>query len=141
MITAEQIITEARTWKGTPFMGHVRVKGIGCDCVGLVVGVLMKLGAIPKDIALPAYTLGSGSHMEYSLVCGWIENSGLFTAEAPAQPGDIVGLKLGRVVHHVGIVTSEATFIHAVEKHGVIESRLDAPPWENRVKSIWRLKQ
>jgi cell wall-associated NlpC family hydrolase len=140
MITPQQIVTEAQSWNGTPFAGHVRVKGVGCDCVGMVSGVMIALGVISRDTSFPRYTLGSGSHREASLVSEWITQTGLFTLEQSAQPGDVIGLQLGRVIHHVGIVVSDVSFIHAVEGQGVIESRMDGKPWENRIKMIWRLK-
>ena len=136
----DKIVKEARSWKGTPFMGHVRLKGVGVDCVQLVAGVLINLGIIPRNVTLPTYTLGSGSHLESSLVSDWITQSGLFTVEQSTQPGDIIGMQLARVIHHVGIVTSDCEFIHAVEVSGVIESRLTDPPWGKRIKTIWRLK-
>ena len=30
-----QIVTQARTWIGTPFHHQARLKGKGCDCLGL----------------------------------------------------------------------------------------------------------
>jgi cell wall-associated NlpC family hydrolase len=39
-----KIITEARDWLGTPFKHQAKLKNIGCDCIGLVAGVLKNLG-------------------------------------------------------------------------------------------------
>lgn len=33
------VLDEARTWIGTPFRHQARVKGEGCDCTNLVIGV------------------------------------------------------------------------------------------------------
>ena len=34
-----RIIAEARGWIGTPYMHQASLKGIGCDCLGLLRGV------------------------------------------------------------------------------------------------------
>jgi cell wall-associated NlpC family hydrolase len=39
-----KIITEAREWLHTPFKHQAKLKNIGCDCIGLVAGVLENLG-------------------------------------------------------------------------------------------------
>ena len=38
------MVTQARTWLGTPFHHQARLKGKGCDCLGLIVGVVDELG-------------------------------------------------------------------------------------------------
>lgn len=39
-----RIVAEARSWQGTPFLEQASVKGRGCDCKGLVVGVAREIG-------------------------------------------------------------------------------------------------
>jgi hypothetical protein len=36
-------VQEARLWLGTPFCLHGRIKSVGCDCLGLIVGVAREL--------------------------------------------------------------------------------------------------
>jgi hypothetical protein len=36
MPTRAQIVTEARTWLGTPFHHQGRVRGVGVDCIGVI---------------------------------------------------------------------------------------------------------
>jgi NlpC/P60 family putative phage cell wall peptidase len=33
------ILEEARSWIGTPYQHQASLKGVGCDCIGLVRGV------------------------------------------------------------------------------------------------------
>lgn len=48
-----RIIAEARAWIGTPYRHQGSLKGVGCDCLGLVCGVWRALnGAEPE--ATPA---------------------------------------------------------------------------------------
>ena len=44
MTTREQIVAEARSWLGTRWHHQASVKGVGCDCAGLVIGVARSLG-------------------------------------------------------------------------------------------------
>lgn len=39
MTAAERALIEARTWLGTPYQHQSSLKGVGCDCLGLVRGV------------------------------------------------------------------------------------------------------
>src|SRR5579885_1122973 len=39
VVRRSDIIAEARSWIGTPYAHQASVKGIGCDCLGLVRGV------------------------------------------------------------------------------------------------------
>ncbi len=47
--TREQIVTEARSYLGTPFHHQARLKGVGVDCVGLIVGVAHALELSSAD--------------------------------------------------------------------------------------------
>jgi NlpC/P60 family putative phage cell wall peptidase len=44
MISREQIIAQARAWLGTRFQHQCSRRGIGVDCIGLIVGVGAELG-------------------------------------------------------------------------------------------------
>ena len=49
---AQDVVTLARSWIGTPYHNIMAVKGQGCDCLGLIRGVYAEmLGAEP--IAVP----------------------------------------------------------------------------------------
>lgn len=39
VISRAMIVIEARSWLGTPYRHQASVKGVGCDCLGLVRGV------------------------------------------------------------------------------------------------------
>jgi NlpC/P60 family putative phage cell wall peptidase len=55
MTTREQIVASARSWLGTPYHHQASVRGVGCDCLGLIRGLWRELlGAEPE--AMPAYT-------------------------------------------------------------------------------------
>jgi NlpC/P60 family putative phage cell wall peptidase len=43
MTTREQIVAAARGWLGTPYHHQASVKGVGCDCLGLIRGLWREL--------------------------------------------------------------------------------------------------
>ena len=45
------ILTEARSWIGTPYRHQASLKGIGCDCLGLLRGVWR--GVMGEEPELP----------------------------------------------------------------------------------------
>src|SRR5258708_27657203 len=54
LLTRAAIVVEARTWIGTRYCHQASVKGVGCDCLGLVRGVWrVCVGDEPE--AAPAY--------------------------------------------------------------------------------------
>lgn len=74
MPTPTEIITAARTWLGTPYHHQGRVKGVGVDCIGIIVGVAADLGFnIDKDTyrAYPRQPpRGKSMLHEFAAVCG-----------------------------------------------------------------------
>jgi NlpC/P60 family putative phage cell wall peptidase len=54
-ITPDLIVAEARSWIGTPYRHQASLKGVGCDCLGLVRGVWRALyGEEPER--MPPYS-------------------------------------------------------------------------------------
>ena len=43
-----EVVVEARTWLGTPFRHQGRIKNVGVDCLGLLVGVAAELNLKSK---------------------------------------------------------------------------------------------
>src|SRR2546422_11694159 len=55
LLTRSAIVAEARAWIGTPYRHQASLKGVGCDCLGLVRGVWRAVcGAEPEPV--PAYS-------------------------------------------------------------------------------------
>ena len=120
-------LAEARSWIGTPYRHQASVRGVGCDCLGLVRGVWRRLyGAEPEP--LPAYSPD------------WAERGGEETlleaarrrlVEIPietARAGDVLLFRMAREApaKHCGILSSvdgpEPRLIHAYWGRSVVES-------------------
>ena len=141
------LLSVAREWEGTPFHAHGRHKHVGVDCVWLVAEALRECG-LPVPERFPAYSVGAGSHLEASLVSAFVVDSGLFERVVQpsgisglldlARPGDVLGFKIGRVVHHVGIKLDGEHFLHARQPLGVSRDSLRGPVWARTLHDIWR---
>ncbi len=111
-----EIIATARSWIGTPYLHQANVKGVGCDCLGLVRGVYRALEGFDPEVP-PAYTRD------------WAETTGtetLLTAATrhltpvpviSARPGDVVVFRYRSHIpaKHCGILVTPETFVHASE--------------------------
>jgi cell wall-associated NlpC family hydrolase len=49
-MTREEIVAAARSYVGTPFHHQGRLKGVGIDCAGLLIGVARDLGLPHQDV-------------------------------------------------------------------------------------------
>jgi NlpC/P60 family putative phage cell wall peptidase len=137
-------VRAARSWIGTPYMHQASVKGVGCDCLGLLRGVWRDvLGAEPEVV--PAYTADwsepQGEEALHAAALRHMRPVGIGNIEA----GQILLFRMrdGAIAKHLGIVSSvapECRFIHAYTGHGVVESPLSRP-WRKRIAARFELSQ
>ena len=136
--TRADIGAEARTWLGTPYRHQASLKGVGCDCLGLVRGVWRAFyGAEPEP--MPAYTPD------------WAEAGGRETLAGAArrhlEPIDLADAGAGDVVlfrwrdglpaKHAGILVDASRFVHAHDGAAVAEAAL-SPWWRRRLALAFR---
>lgn len=126
-ITGDQIVAKAREYIGTRWTHKGRVKGVGVDCVGLLVGVFSELGLEVVD------NLEYSSGDEIELLNSCLAKHGV-KREGEAREGDVIvfrnTLSVGSqpMLNHVGIMTGEGSFIHSWSTPSamrVVETPLD----------------
>ncbi|WP_134725218.1 NlpC/P60 family protein [Paracoccus luteus] len=130
-------VEAARTWIGTPYVHQGSARGAGADCLGLVRGVWRAVHGTEPE-AVPAYTPDWGETGATELL--WsaaLRNLRPVAADAPEGPGEVLlfRMRAGAVAKHLGIragLGGAASFIHAYDRHGVVESPLSAP-WRARI--------
>ena len=139
----QQIVNAARTWIGTPYLHQASVKGVGCDCLGLLRGVWREvIGREPEPV--PAYTPDwAEPQMEERLHAAALRH--MQVAPAEILPGQVIlfRMRAGAIAKHIGIVSTGQTapyFIHAYTGHGVIESPL-SQPWRRRIAARFEISQ
>lgn len=136
--TRAAIVAEARAWIGTPYRHQASLKGVGCDCLGLVRGVWRDcIGDEPE--APPPYAPD------------WAEAKGDETLAAAALrhlvpivregfgAGDVLLFRWrdGFVAKHVAIASSGHAMVHAHDGAAVCEIAI-APWWRRRLAYAFR---
>lgn len=140
------IVAQARTWLGTPFHHQARLKGKGCDCLGLIVGVVDELGL--KDgngMRLAAYDEVTyskepdGAYLIQKLT-GLLEEVPTHQARA----GDLALFKVRENPQHLAILSDYEGglgMIHSfAPSRRVVEHRLD-DEWKSKMIKVFRWQQ
>lgn len=116
----------ARRWLGTPYQHQASLKGLGCDCLGLIRGVWReRFGAEPE--AVPAY---SPDWAEAGLEETLAHAGRRHLIEIPSlvfEEGDVLLFrwKPHLPAKHAGLATSRTSMIHAQESAAVCEVPLN----------------
>ena len=134
----DAVITAARAWLGTPYHDQASLRGVGCDCLGLARGIWRDLvGAEPQ--AIPPYSRDWGETGAREVLA---EGARAMMIEIPVteiRPGTLVLFRMAprAIAKHVGILTSDESFIHAYDRLGVIEEALTTA-WSRRIAFAFR---
>jgi NlpC/P60 family putative phage cell wall peptidase len=132
-VEPERVVAAARGWLGTPYHDQASVKGLGCDCFGLVRGVWRELcGTEPMPI--PPYSRDWGETGAREPLADAARSVMLELPTTGLAAGALVffRMRVGALAKHCGILTAPDRFIHAYERSGVVEVPLDAG-WRRRV--------
>ena len=128
-----RVIAIARSWLGTPYHDQASVRGVGCDCLGLVRGVWRDLHG-PEPMSIPPYSRDWGETGSREPLAEAARRVLIEVPPSEPMPGALVLFRMrkGAVAKHCGIVTASDRFIHAYERSGVVEAPLDAG-WRRRI--------
>lgn len=154
IITGADIVRLAVGWLGTPYHHQASLKGVGCDCLGLVRGVYAEAYGLPAATP-PAY---SKDLAEATGVETLLEAAGehlVKIAPLNARPGDVLVFRLRptAMAKHCGIVSGHSgpasgptagrmagaptRLIHAFEGAKVCEIHL-TDWWRRRIAAVFR---
>jgi NlpC/P60 family putative phage cell wall peptidase len=143
MPTRTQIITEARGWLGTPYRHQASLKGVGCDCLGLVRGVWRGvIGSEPERA--PPYSPDWAEALRQETLAQAAARHLLPVVPATFQPGDVLLFRWRAHLpaKHAAIVTSSGQnrpdlMVHAHDGAAVTEVAI-APWWRRRLAYAFR---
>ncbi len=153
-----RIVKATRRWIGTPYHDQASVRGVGCDCLGLLRGVWRDVVG-PEPMPVPPYSRDWG---EAGPVEALVEAARAAMIEldiSDACTGDVIlfRMRAGAISKHVGILSgttrsarlhcsgrsgrsARSHFIHAYERTGVIEEHL-TPAWQRRIAFAFRFPE
>jgi NlpC/P60 family putative phage cell wall peptidase len=135
-MTGADVVAEARAWMGTPFKWQASLKGIGCDCKGLIWGVARSLG-LPEADSPYAKIADYSRRVPVDVLKEGL--AATLTRASVVQPGDVLVFIMGGRPQHLGIHAGD----HVIHTYNggpgkVIASRLllSRRPWP--LHSAWR---
>jgi NlpC/P60 family putative phage cell wall peptidase len=146
MITGLKIVAQARTWIGTSFHHQGRLKACagdpgGCDCIGLVVGVMQELGIkLAAQDKTDYSALPDGRRLKEALD-GHLKS----VPRAFIRPGDILLFSFAENPQHVGIATNYAAgglgLIHCYASSKTVVEHYYSANWQRRLVAAYRFKK
>jgi len=130
------IVDEALGWIGTPYRHQASLKGVGCDCLGLVRGVWRAVAG-PEPWRLPTYSREWGEAGDGTALG---EGLARFLVPRPLDagvPGDVL---LFRWRHdapakHLGLLVAPERLVHA--HAGAAVARVGLGPWRRRLAGVF----
>jgi len=132
-----EIINSARGWLDTKWQHQACLKGVACDCVGLVRGVAADFG-LKVDITDLNYSQRPHHTDEklYQKVKKYMQEISI----AEAKPGDILLFGWEQwPAYHCGFLSYNGFVIHTwLDVGKVVESRLDET-WKENIRYAFRL--
>ena len=134
---AQKALDEAVAWIGTPYRHQGSMKGVGCDCLGLIRGVWRALYGCEPELAGP-YSADWAEAGGHDRLMEAARRHCREKALDDALPGDIL-LFRWRAQHpakHLGILCDRGRFIHAYEGHAVMISPLISQ-WRRRIAGVF----
>lgn len=129
----DRTVAVARGWLGTPYHDQASLRGVGCDCLGLIRGVWRDIIG-PEALPVPAYARDWGETGQIDVLAEAALQVLLPIHLEKAGPGAVIlfRMRAGAIAKHCGILTDGGRFIHAYERLGVIEEPLTAA-WRRRI--------
>jgi NlpC/P60 family putative phage cell wall peptidase len=127
-----RVIEVARAWLGTPYHDQASVKGVGCDCAGFARGIWRELVG-EEPARLPAYSRDWGEVGARETFACFVRPFMIEIDPASAGPGALLLFRMRREgpAKHCGVLMDDGTFMHALERRGVIAVPYDLA-WQRR---------
>lgn len=138
-LTRMDVVLEAREWLGTPFKHQGALKGVACDCIGLIKAIGMQHGLMEYDpnsaeaLSYANYSMMPDSRRMREALSRWFVSIPV----AEAQIADFYFMAWGREPQHVALITDHG-IIHSYSGVGkVVEHSLD-DRWQQRIAAAYR---
>ncbi|MGE0750257.1 MAG: NlpC/P60 family protein [Variibacter sp.] len=140
VLTRTAIVAEARSWIGTPYRHQASLKGVGCDCLGLVRGVFRALyGEEPERV--PPYAPDWAEAASDEPLAQAAARHLAVIDPRRLDVGDVLLFRwrAGLAAKHAAIVATPGTMIHAHDGAAVAEVAI-SPWWRRRLAFAFRFR-
>jgi len=131
------IVGSALDWLGTPYRHQGRTRGVGCDCLGLLLGIWRDLYGDPP-VAPPNYSRDWITGGDDDPLTDAAKQLMCRVDVQKARPGHILLFrwKPAQPARHCAVLAPDQTIIHAYERTGVVRSVL-VPAWNRRITAAF----
>ncbi|WP_230531857.1 C40 family peptidase [Microvirga roseola] len=131
------ILAEARSWIGTPYRHQASLKGVGCDCLGLLRGVWR--GVMGEEPELPPPYSPDWAEAGADTLLAAARRHLVEIGMADLSPGHVLLFRWreDRPPKHCAIATSPRTMIHAHDGASVAEVAF-RPWWRRHLAHVFR---
>ncbi|OYW26431.1 MAG: peptidase [Caulobacter sp. 12-67-6] len=134
----ELVLTQARQWLGTPYRHQASLRGVGCDCLGLIRGIWRALyGDEPEPP--PPYRPDWAEVGEREILLEALGRWLIPVSLADARPGDVLVFRMEprAFAKHCAILSAPDRMIHAYWGRACVESWLGRW-WRERMVGAFR---
>ena len=119
-VTRDQVVGAAMGWLDTPYQHGQCVRGVGCDCIGLVIGVASELGMI-ADLEYDAWWQryrGYGKVPDPVTMDRALADFMFRVSVVDAGPGDVLWFRMRQNTEpqHLGIIMPGGYMVHATHR-------------------------
>jgi NlpC/P60 family putative phage cell wall peptidase len=130
-MSADNIVRLTRSWIGTPYLHQASLKGVGCDCLGLLRGVHAELHGLPLE-PVPPYSEDWAEALGRETLAEAARQRLLAIEIADFAAGDVILFRWRAHLpaKHCAIATSPSTMVHAHD--GACVSEVAIGPWWRR---------
>ena len=137
-LTREDIVAEARAWIGTPYRHQASLKGVGCDCLGLVRGVWRALIGEEPERA-PPYAADWAEALNGEPLADAAARHLVAIDRDMFRAGDVLLFRwrANLPAKHAAVVTTSELMVHAHDGAAVAEVAI-APWWRRRLAYAFR---
>ena len=123
-----RVVAEARAWIGTPYRHQASLKGVGCDCLGLVRGVWREcIGPEPEDARPYGVDWAEASRVDALAQAGARHFRAVALREFEAGDVLLFRWRADAPAKHLAIATSPASMVHAHD--GACVAEVAISPW------------
>lgn len=138
------LVDEARKWIGTRWQHQARLKGVGVDCAGLIIGVARATLAVPAETidAIERTVSGYDRSPSGLVIQRMCEQSMVHIDINAVAPGDVALFRFNAEPQHLGFISDYPGglgLIHAFAlARKVVEHRFDSV-WRGRCIACYRI--
>lgn len=141
-VSRSDIVAEARTWIGTPFKPHRREKGVGCDCIGFLIGIAWSFSMTEFDD-----TDYPPNGADSSKIRRFLDDNLQKVNKSQMDVGDIVliseeenpPIHVGMLVDRPSSAVGGFNIVHSMTRAGGVKEHRLSSDWRRGIVAVYRL--